>query len=942
MYRYLWILLLSSVSWAQNNVPIITTYDRVAYQASSKNWSVDVDSRGYVFVGNHAGLLVGEGDEWSLNELPGKGVIRSVKVDSNDRIYSGGYEEFGYWERQPNGQLLYTSLSLNLENFDFHNEEIWKIIAREDRVYFQSFGVVFIYNLQNHQIDIINPDGGILFLLEARDQLVAQSLSGGLMKLVDMGFEAIPGSHILKGEEVKVVLPAGDGSFLLGSGKSGLYKWTGNRMQVWECEANEVLRQKQINHGVKVGDLFVLGTITDGVYFVDKTGNIVRHLNAENSLKNNTVLGLCTDGQGNIWVTHDQGLSFIQFQFPFVPITSEANPIGAIHDAALFDGYLYLGSNQGLYRAKVPDDDISYRLDDFKIIPETQGQVWTLKIADGELLIGHTNGTFALKDDVLRSVSDISGGTTFDYLKEDVLIAGTYSDIILLERMEGTGWMQTRRLNGFTEPLKYIEVDFQGNIWASHSRKGIYRLKIEGDSIKEQAYLGKEQGFKLETYSHVFAIQNRVVFTSGEKLWTYDDLNDQFTPYDKFNKALGTYAKAKRIVESPNNYYWFIDSNSAAFFKVEEDSISNKVVLNLGYGSYGMVDSYENIVPLSNGLHLVCLEEGFLLIDPNQDFSASYKGQIYINDIEDHLGHKLEIGTKPISIPYDRRENAIKVDFSIPTFPSEGIRFATFLEGYDYEWGSYTKASEVVFNRLPWGSYQLHIKGVDSYGQPLETTSLSFRINPPWYVSDWAIFAYVIILLLVIALVRMSYVNRRERYFQKQQKKLEEEKRVLEEKKQNELVVLKNQNLQLRLENKSKELANHTFHLKQRNETLIEVRNELETLKKKEQHISQRKNFDKIIDLVNKNLNKGVEWEAFEVNFDQAHNNFFKRMKEQFPDLTQSDLRICAYLHLNLTSKEIVPLLNVSLRAVENHRYRLRKKLGLSAHDNLVEFLLQF
>ncbi|MEL6562515.1 MAG: hypothetical protein AAFQ94_30375, partial [Bacteroidota bacterium] len=514
MFRYLWILLISSASLAQNTVPIITTYDREAYQASSKNWSVDVDSRGYVFIGNHEGLLVADGDEWQLNELPGKGVIRSVKIDYNDRIYSGGYEEFGYWERYANGELVYTSISQTIEGFEFHNEEIWKIIAREDRVLFQSFGVVFTYDLKSTQVEIIRPEGGILFLLEAGEELVAQSLSGGLVKLGDQGFESVKNSELLKGEEVKVVLAAEDGSYLLGSGKSGLYKWNEEGIAIWDCEANEVIREKQINHGVKVGKMFVLGTITDGVYFVDASGKIIRHLNAENSLKNNTVLGLSTDDRGNVWVTHDQGLSFIQFQFPFVPITSSANPIGAIHDAVIFDDHLYLGSNQGLYRARVPADNVGYVLDEFSMIQGTQGQVWTLQVMDGELLVGHTNGTFSIKDDVLRKVSEVSGGTTFDYLKEGVLIEGTYSDIVILEKVAGSGWTESRRLSGFTEPLKYIEVDFLGNIWASHSRKGIYRLKVEGDSIKQQTYLGKEEGFNLNTHSHVFSIQNRAVFTS--------------------------------------------------------------------------------------------------------------------------------------------------------------------------------------------------------------------------------------------------------------------------------------------------------------------------------------------------------------------------------------------------------------------------------------------
>jgi DNA-binding CsgD family transcriptional regulator len=80
----------------------------------------------------------------------------------------------------------------------------------------------------------------------------------------------------------------------------------------------------------------------------------------------------------------------------------------------------------------------------------------------------------------------------------------------------------------------------------------------------------------------------------------------------------------------------------------------------------------------------------------------------------------------------------------------------------------------------------------------------------------------------------------------------------------------------------------------------------------------------------------------FENLFDQAHENFFRRLKLAYPDLTPSDFRLCAYLRMNLSSKEIAPLLNISIRGVEEKRYRLRKKLNLTADQNLTDFIIGF
>ena len=83
-------------------------------------------------------------------------------------------------------------------------------------------------------------------------------------------------------------------------------------------------------------------------------------------------------------------------------------------------------------------------------------------------------------------------------------------------------------------------------------------------------------------------------------------------------------------------------------------------------------------------------------------------------------------------------------------------------------------------------------------------------------------------------------------------------------------------------------------------------------------------------------------WNIFKEAFDSADNNFLKKVKESHPSLTPNDLRLCAYLRLNLSSKEIAPLLNISARSIEIKRYRLRKKMNLPHETGLVEYILSF
>jgi two component regulator three Y motif family protein len=97
-----------------------------------------------------------------------------------------------------------------------------------------------------------------------------------------------------------------------------------------------------------------------------------------------------------------------------------------------------------------------------------------------------------------------------------------------------------------------------------------------------------------------------------------------------------------------------------------------------------------------------------------------------------------------------------------------------------------------------------------------------------------------------------------------------------------------------------------------------------------------------ILQHIRENISQEDQWQVFQENFDLIHKDFFKKLKELYPQLTPTDLRLAVLIRLNYTSKEIATMQNVSLRGVETARYRLRKKLQLAEENNLYEFFAQF
>ncbi len=119
-----------------------------------------------------------------------------------------------------------------------------------------------------------------------------------------------------------------------------------------------------------------------------------------------------------------------------------------------------------------------------------------------------------------------------------------------------------------------------------------------------------------------------------------------------------------------------------------------------------------------------------------------------------------------------------------------------------------------------------------------------------------------------------------------------------------------------------------------KNELLQGIKNDLLHL----QDNASRKEVARVID---KNLSNNSDWEFFKKAFNNADKDFLNKIKSLHPNLTANDLKFCAFLRLNLSSKEIAPLLNISVRSVEIKRYRLRKKLSLEHSENLIDYILE-
>ncbi len=907
------------------HIPYFKNYNVSKYEAGNQNWGISKSETGKLYVANNNGLLEFDGLKWKLWELPNKTIIRSV-LAHKDKIYTGSYKEFGYWIKNSKGLLKYFSLSENFENKISSNEEIWQINAYKDLIIFRSFSNIYMY--EKGKTQKINLSSTIISSNFINEELYVSTLREGIFVKKGNEFVSFIDDPIFENTKIISISNFNKG-FLITTSLKGCFLFKNDKLSVYKSEINSFIKKHQLNTflELKNGNM-VFGTIKNGIYVIDKNGKILYSINKENGLLNNTVLGMSVDDDNELWLSLDQGISMINLNSNYTFYNDTSGNLGAVYDVILYKDVVYIGSNTGIYFLNKENK--------LEFIEDSQGQVWDFKIINDELFCGHNNGTYLIKDNKLKLISIFTGGWTLKKVPESnaVYIQGTYSGLVKFEKTKNE-W-QAKRLDKTTNPIKYLVFENERKAWAADAYKGLYRITFNEDyqSIKTiENYNSK--GLSSDYGVRVYNLNNNIVFKTNKGWQKYESILDSIIDYELLNKTFGKDAyiiseddSEKLVVKNKDLISFYNVSNFKNTLSIESKYLENRLI----------VDN-ENISVLKDSAVVLSLMNGFMIIDERKN---QFYNQLQKPNIETIVTDKRNINIsnkEVIKIPFDK--NNITISLSAPKSKNYFFEYKIATNNSSI-WNRIEK-EKLELSNLPDGDYTLLFRTSNLLDKTSENTSLQIKILPPWYKSKKGYLLYVGILLLISALFFMLHKRKIKKEqklleikFQKAQERLVEEQIIENDKK---IIELKNAALKNELKLKSKQLANTAMALVKKNESLLSLKEELLSNK---DNFNNYFSFKKIIKKVNNSIGHKDEWEVFEYNFNQVHEEFFKLLKEQFPRLTHKDLKICAYIKMNLSTKEIAPLMNISLRGVETHRYRLKKKLGLDNESSLTSYLVNF
>lgn len=956
LFFFACISFLTSKGQNQIGLPEIVTYTNRDYNAGAQNWDVQQDKNGILYFANYEGLLTYNGRSWNLFPLPNNTVVRSVAIGIDGKIFVGAQDEIGYFFPQENGVLKYHSLKNLIPVKERKFADIWNIVTIGNQVFFRGGGK--LYQFTGEKINVYKAVAEWSSIASINGYLYAQDRGRGLLRFKNGKWEMACNNPILTREQITSILKFDDKTLLIATLKSGLYLLKDSVLSVKTTAKDYNPAIDRIYCGIKVNNnWFAFGTTSGDCYIMDHAGNIVQKF----TFTSGGIRKIFSDANSNLWFSLDEGINFMALNSALKNIYLNPSKQVSAYAIRIFNDKLFIGTSNGLfsYPLDLSEPDLSYSKGSFTEYFKAKGQIWELSNINDHLLVGHEEGQFILKDKGFEKFEAPVGTWLFEPLSTGKpvtdVIAGTYDGMHYLQYSNGA-FKDKGHIDGLTEPLRFIKYDKKNDIiWASHPYRGIYKIKLSADKKKIANYklYTDKNGLPSTLNNYIFEIWGKIIVATQKGIYEYDPGKDVMVP-SALLKNIFNNKNIEYLVDDKYGNVWFVADKRVGVvdFSKHIKNQNYKVVFFPELTSR-IISRFEKIYPYDLENVFIACDKGVVHLNYKKYTADLNADHIILTNVKSFgkkdstlfggyfVDNNNKINTlqnidRDITIAH--AQNSLHFEYASTSFNHKSnTEYSYKLIGFDNEWSSWTPKGEKDYTNLPPSKFTFAVRSRNSLDNVSAPVYFTFSVSPAWHQTVIAQLLYVLFLLGIVYLII--------KWQKKKHKKVQDQLRYIHslelENNEKQIINLKNEKLEAEVSYKNRELTTTTMHLIQRGKLLKRIKEEWSELVQDKKYLEDDIQFKRILRLLNVAERNDSDWESFSIHFDQVHSNFLSSLKNHFPELSRNDLKMCAYVKMNLSSKEIAQLMNLSIRAVEVSRYRLRKKLPISSEINLHDYLLK-
>ncbi len=778
----------SSSQITSKGLPVIKNYSYEQFNAADQCWDIIQDNRGILYVANAAGLMEFDGERWQLMTSPSELDILSMDKDPQGKIYIGGYNELGYLGADSLGKpkiiLMNDKIPQDYKNF----YDVFKVhCLSSDKTVFHTYNYLFLFDGNN--LEILKAKSKFLSSFKINNKLYVVDENHGLYYLIEGQLKLIKGSTFLSKDRPVTILPFIKDNLLISVSGLGLFVYNGTDFTQWDIPANDVVKNYNIIDGIKyLNKYYVYATRSNGLIVLDKNGHIIQWLKADHGILSDLNHNVYEDEiTGNLWLTNETGVCYIEFNSPIYFINSKIGLDTKAYAANYVNNKLYLGGYPTVFEIKW--NTFSYpnnESNDISELAEFEGAVtYGMSVADNEILISGFKGLSCINNNYLYNVyKDVSAFTTafFNNDKNSLLMFCEPGCYVVQKDKNNNVWEPKGRVKGVDLICFHATSIVENDFWMS-TYKGYYRLKLNEakDSAILLQYCKGKYGIQ-DADASIIQLNGTLYAFIKNHLHKYNVERDCF----EIDEEVDSYS----FKESSNNRYFLgTDNKSKLWYRVNENEI-------------GMIDisSEENTRIINKTLkkipRVTNISDAFCYINEEEIIFGSPQGAfIYNNNLNrDDKAFQAVIrkarlinenrnvfnGGYPTNdstlcfVPKENdtpilkyNENALRFEYGCSYYENtEDNLYSYKLEGFDAEWSSWEKKAEKEYTNLPHGVYTFRVKAKNIYDVEGTEAVYKFVIKPPLWKTNLARLIFLLFFigfLVFIHKYRIYHIEKKNR-----------------------------------------------------------------------------------------------------------------------------------------------------------------------------------
>lgn len=872
------------------------------YGGDSQIWSITNDGKGCVYLAAGTNICVWDGYVWESYTVNDKSVIRDLFWDGiTERLYCTGDNFFGFWSRNRYGDFEYRSLYSN-DDFSM-NRIFWRVIPSGNSFYLQSHEALYRY------------DSGSLDLITSGKIGYAFLLNGKVYVQVDNALCAVSGTQLTKiasapDDRIVFLDETLDGTILLLTEMSGFFRilpGSGNSDPVYS-EASRFFSRMRVFSASKLSSgNYMIGTVLDGAYVVNERGDILEKFTSKDELAHTTVLSMDEDLDGNIVLGLDGSAAWIWSNESPRFFSSQTKRIGNIYASAFWNGFLYLGTNKGLYRIGTDHTP--------QILPNTQGQIWDLIPLKNTLAVIADKGLYSLNAD-----------NTYDFIspyiwkvipvlgKKGTFCASDKSGLVILTEGQDGKISVRNRVENYSNPDNSVLFDKYGYIWVDWLRGKARKLIPDTELTRIKESREYAVGKNANSIVRAFRIDGEIVFAADNECYIYMPHLDSLVLNEYYTDLFSRFGSRDLNLFQQGNYFFNYAENTVDVLvrSGEEVRMARNIFrsskfeqLPKRFRRIQMLGDTAVVCGFSETLGLISIKNRNMGISPT----------VYLNEVTyETRGQQLRAALdEDLNFPFSVSD----ISFKVSSAPHSSLEYR--IDGS--KWNPVD--GPIVVKYIESGT---HILEVGCGGKALKI--LEFSVKKHFTSAWWFTVLLLVFFIVLIYIGKLLYDSRmkrlKSRYDARQKEMIEKE-----------FFLHQNEILSLELKERDKKLSMLALNDMAINNMLNDILDQLQSITDS----SNKNTLKPIRRCIEKYKRDNGTWKTFELYFNGIFDGFFDRLRARYPDLTNNDMKICAYVKLGMSTKEIAALMNIEICSAESARYRLRKNMGLSQSDSLTEIV---